>query len=414
MEVTGVQWHPMEKEIVLTCSLDGSLRIWDLTGESTFGMLINKHVLKVRGVNSANRLGVTSCCYSPSGSKMVAGAADGSVHIWNEKKFYSKADIVLRADVCVERDVTCVSMLKDNATLAMRSASGHVVLWNVSSEKAAKAPLKVLSGLPNDYPTASVAFSPDGSLLCCGTSPVIVTEGGSASAGASGASSSAAGGAKADQAEVPAGTTVESKSRLYFFDVAGPSTAPCLSIALETGATGIMVKWHPATHQILCTMSSGVTRVLYDPMYSKKGALLSASKAPKRIRDATDFAAVGEIYNPLALPMYRTEMPGDNKKRKADLKDPYLAKIPAKPVVTGPGSRPNNSFFFTNYVMKDRVVDTSRVVDPREALLSVDAETRADPKIFGRAYGTTQPTTQLHTQTFEEEQEEFKKRQKKL
>jgi hypothetical protein len=45
--------------------------------------------------------------------------------------------------------------------------------------------------------------------------------------------------------------------------------------------------------------------VFFDPQFSKKGALLSASKAPKREKDPQDFAAVGEIYCPNALPMYR-------------------------------------------------------------------------------------------------------------
>lgn len=44
MEVTGVQWHPIDKNTVLTSSLDGSVRIWDLLGESTFGNLCSKHV----------------------------------------------------------------------------------------------------------------------------------------------------------------------------------------------------------------------------------------------------------------------------------------------------------------------------------------------------------------------------------
>ena len=414
MEVTGVMWHPTEKEIVLTCSMDGSLRVWDLQGETTFGNLINRHVLKVRGLISANRVGVTSCCYSPSGTKIIGGCADGSVQIWLEKKVYSKADIVLRHDLFSTRDITSVTIHKDNNTLAMRCTSGHIALWDIRSEKTAKAPVKVMPNLPSDYPTANVTFSPDGTLLCCGTSPVaapimtsapIVDE-----STASGSSSSAA----SSTSVVVAGEKSELKSRLYFYDVASTTTSPSLSIALEAESTAIMVKWHPSTNQILCTMSSGVTRVLYDPMHSKKGALLSASKAPKRIRDVTDFAGVGEIYNPLALPMYRTDMPGDTKKRKAELKDPYLAKIPTKPVPTGPGNRANNNFFFTNYVMKDRVVDQSRTIDPREALLSVDAETRADPKIFGKAYGTTQPNAKLHSMTFEEEQEEFKKNQKKL
>jgi hypothetical protein len=165
-------------------------------------------------------------------------------------------------------------------------------------------------------------------------------------------------------------------------------------------------------------MSSGVTRVLYDPTLSKKGALLSAHKAAKRERDPSDYAgnggSVGEIYNPLALPMYRTDMPGDAKKRKAELKDPYIAKIPQRPSAQGPGTRPNNSFFFTQYIMKDRVIDKTRSQDPREALMNADAEARANPKIFGKAYGTTQPNNQLHNVTFEEEQEQFKKNQKKI
>lgn len=413
MEVTGVQWHPTEKEIVLTCSLDGSLRIWDLQGETTFGTLINKHVLKVRAITGANRLGVTSCCYSPSAMKVIGGAADGSVHIWNERKIYSRADIVLRHDLCTDSPITSVCVMKDNSTLAVRSANGFVFLWDIRNVSSAKAPLKMFTNLPNEYPTANVAFSPDGTLLCVGTSPVVTTlkaSGSGSSAPVSGPSApgtSYTGGASS-------GDIVEPKSRLYFFEVAGPSTAPCLDIALAAGATAIMVKWHPSTNQILCSMSSGVVRVLYDPLLSKKGALLSSAKAPKRERDVTDFAAVGDIYNPLALPMYRTEMPGDQKKRKADLKDPYLAKIPSQPAKQGPGTRENNSFFFTNYVMKDRVVDKTRTMDPREQLIGVDAEARADPKIFGRAYEATQPKNQLHTMTFEEEQEEFKKRQKKL
>jgi len=413
MEVTGAQWHPTEKEVVMTCSLDGSLRIWDLVGESTFGCLVNKHVLKVRGLNGANRLGVTSCCFSPSAMKIIGGAADGSVHIWNERKIYSKADLVLRHPACVESAITSV-LMSDNNTLAARSASGHVFIWDIRNPTTAKAPLKIFADLQNDYPTANVAFSPDGSLLCCGTSPITTVRSNAFTKAGAGTNSSS-GTSSATQTSTSAPVETEAcKSRLYFLEVAGPSTAPCLSIAVAAGATAIMVKWHPTTNQILCTLSSGAVRVLYDPAFSKKGALLSAHKAPKRERDVTDFAAVGEIYNPLALPMYRTDMPGDTKKRKAELKDPYLAKIPEQPASKGPGSRPNNSFFFTKYVMQDRIVDNTRSIDPREALMSVDAETRANPKIFGKAYESTQPNAQLHTLTFEQEQEEFKKRQKKI
>ena len=62
--------------------------------------------------------------------------------------------------------------------------------------------------------------------------------------------------------------------------------------------------------------------------------------------------------------------------------------------------------------MKDRVIDESRKRDPRELYLSVDEETKKDPKIFGKAYSNNQPQVQLHNLTFEEEQDAFKKKQK--
>ncbi|KAJ1428522.1 WD40-repeat-containing domain protein [Ochromonadaceae sp. CCMP2298] len=373
MEVMGVAWHPFEKEIVLTCSTDGSLRLWDLTGECAFGNLINRHVLKVRPATGANRLAVHSCCFSPSGAKIVGGCADGSVQIWGEKKIYSRADMVLRNAACVGV-VSSVLMAQD--TLAVR-CDGVLLLWNTKSASAAKLPLKVIPGVPNDYPTANAAFSPDGTLLCAGTSPT-------------------------------------APSRLQFFDVSGPSTTPCLSLALEPCAA-IYVLWQPASNQILVGLASGAVRVLYDPRCSKKGALLSAHKTPKRVRDPSDYAPteIGEIFNPLALPMYRTDMPGESKKKaKADLKDPYLCKIPGNKLDQGPGNRPNNNFFFTNYMTDGLKVKEMR--DVREELLEINAVAAADPKYTGAAYATSQPKKEMHGLTFEAEQEEFKKRMKKM
>jgi WD repeat-containing protein 70 len=67
MEVTGAQWHPSEKSTLLTSSLDGSLRIWDLTGEANFGNLCNKAVLKIRGKSGQPRVGARCCAYSLDG-----------------------------------------------------------------------------------------------------------------------------------------------------------------------------------------------------------------------------------------------------------------------------------------------------------------------------------------------------------
>lgn len=88
---------------------------------------------------------------------------------------------------------------------------------------------------------------------------------------------------------------------------------------------------------------------------------------------------------------------------------------PAKPAQSGPGKRPNGSFFFTKFFMDGREKSGGALAeDPREALLKMDAVAKADPIFLGKAYGATQPSPQLHSLTFEEEQVDFKKKMKKI
>ena len=88
-------------------------------------------------------------------------------------------------------------------------------------------------------------------------------------------------------------------------------------------------------------------------------------------------------------------------------------KAPAKPVDLG-SNRGNTSFFFTQYVMQGHKKNDLRSEDPREALLKMDSIAKADPMFLGHAYATTQPQAMMHSMTFEEEQEDFKKKQKKV
>jgi WD repeat-containing protein 70 len=42
--VTAAQWHPTEKQTVMTASLDGTVRLWDLEGPRSFDRLTCKTV----------------------------------------------------------------------------------------------------------------------------------------------------------------------------------------------------------------------------------------------------------------------------------------------------------------------------------------------------------------------------------
>lgn len=42
--VTGGDWHPTKRNEMLTCSVDGSVRLWNLNGKKSFDNLINQSV----------------------------------------------------------------------------------------------------------------------------------------------------------------------------------------------------------------------------------------------------------------------------------------------------------------------------------------------------------------------------------
>lgn len=211
---------------------------------------------------------------------MIGGATDGSIHIWNTHKHYSRADIVIQNANAFEQDVPVISVRAspvDRGTFASRGEDGTLRVWDI---RTPKTPVKTLARSRNVYPTANVEFSPDGATLCCGTSPS--REGGTA--------------------------------MLFFFDISprGPKekgeTPACLGIAVGNDCSAIFVVWQPKTNQIICSTSSGKTRIFFDPRISVKGAVLTAGRNPKRVSDPSDYAAVGDIYAPNALPMYRVSI----------------------------------------------------------------------------------------------------------
>ena len=112
--------------------------------------------------------------------------------------------------------------------------------------------------------------------------------------------------------------------------------------------------------------------------------------------------------------LFQEEIKGMKKRGREVKKSAADAKVPEKPPSQGPGRSVNTSFFFTKYVMEGRTHDRSREEDPREALIKLNELAKSDPMYLGGAYASTQPVPILQEMTFEEEQEDFKKRQKQL
>jgi len=273
--VTGACWHPEEKETVLTSASDGTLRTWDLEGPTALeGRLVCSSVMKLKNQRGV-RVGATACAYEPDAVCCAGGAADGSVQLFSfGARSANRPDAVMR-DAHGGSEVTGLEFSPNGRLLASRGDDDTVKVWDL---RKTKAPLRTYTGVESFFSTSNAAWSPDSKTLVAGTS---VRKG-------------------------------QGTGLLKFWDVDAEGTEPATVIGLAPGASVIRVVWHDKLNQILASTSTGTLRLLYDPLISRNGALLTASREPRRAdpldqllrsKDATPL--VGSIMNPHALPMYR-------------------------------------------------------------------------------------------------------------
>ncbi len=405
MALTAAQWHPQEKDLVMTSSLDGTVRLWDLNGPRTFtDQLTCKRVIKARSQRST-AVPVTCAQLSPTGDWVAAGAQDGSVQCFLLRKTsWFKPDVLIRPAHGPDAKVTAVAWAPDGKTLASRGTDGQIKLWD--TRKPGGGPLRVLPDIATHYDCANLAFSPDGRLLCAGTN-------------------------------VPPG---DGTGTLKFWDVSGsngkgsgsgsgsgtgsgaasPEPVLTMGVAPQTSVTHVL--WHRRLKQLVCGTSAGATKVLYDPAFSVKGALMSANRV-KRASDPMDAGGalsggsggaggvpvVGQIINPSALPMYREEGWGPGKRKRMDRLDPVKSRKPEMPV-NGSGSqgRLGDKGSFTQFVMAHKTKNNLLEEDPREAILKYADKAKEGVQLVGRAYAKTAPVTPFQKRTLEQEVEDNK------
>jgi hypothetical protein len=289
-----------------------------------------------------------------------------------------------------DHDVTCVRWHRDGTTLASRSTDGTLKLWDV---RRFEEPLAAWGGLDCNFAMAGCDFSPDGSMLCCGTS---VKKG-------------------------------QGTSSLAF--VSTLNHEKVADVPMD-GASVVPLLWHNRLNQIVLGSADGSAYVLYDPDVSEKGALYCATKAPPR-RGAiayTGHLANGIIMTPHALPMYKDEELNHRKKRRQDRNDPLKSRKPEQ-ITSGPSTGGTLKVGYQQALLaslpggvsglsgtKDKIAAFEHE-DPREEILKYAKIAEEQPLYVTPAYGTkdgggNQPQVAAGTHlaaTVDEEEEEEEK-----
>lgn len=237
-------------------------------------------------------------------------------------------------------------------------------VWDIRKANEAVA---VFNDLPN-FGDVDCIFSPDGQLIITGT---CMRRG-------------------------------EGTGLLVFYDRSTLRRAKQIGFGKGVGVVSML--WHPKINQIVVGTSEGKAHVLFDPQLSKKGALLSVSRAPRE-KDPNDYEPPRPILTPHALPMFY-ETPNMKRKLARERFDPRKgAKLEIQQSIdSGPGHAGRLGSSVTQHLMKHYIrKDISRDEDPREAILRHAAEADSNPYWFA-AYQKTQPVPIFNTEEIDEDE----------
>ena len=392
--VTGVDWHPLERDIVLTASNDGSARLWKLSGKKQFSMLVCDKVFQPKS-EKGKRTGVNCVAFHPGGREFAVGTSCGSIQIWNTARVSGRPERAVYGVHGNGKPVNSIVYSVDGSRLASRSVDdSSCKVWDTRRLSRSASPLAVCLGAPTLYEHCKATFNPDGTILCAGTSRQVKTSDGKRS-------------------EI---------GGVQFYHIP-KSTSPLQSpidavVGLDvTFSAGVTVaRWHPKLNQIFLGCSDGKTEILFDPQFSRKGALLPFGKAGRhadglsellKSRAPTGSAGVRvQIIGPNHIPI------GQGTKRKRDKNQEDTSKL-RQPEAPGAGFKTGGiqagaGLSFTQFVADNNLGVSKEIPgkDPREELLKY----KEGKSFIGEAYkGNVEVILADKTVEQEEDEQEDKK-----
>lgn len=352
-------FNPKVKAEFMTCSNDGTVRLWDVNDAGSK----QRHVLKPKS-SQGRRCIPTACTYSPDGRWVAAACQDGSIQIWDHNRSFVNIAMTLRTAHANGSDTSSMCFSYDGKVLASRGGDDTLKLWDIRNFKK---PLQERNNLTNYFPMTDCLFSPDDKLVLTGIS-IKKNEG---------------------------------KGKLLFMDRESLETLTELEVS---DSSVVRCIWHPRLNQFVVGCGDGAVKLYYDEKKSHRGAKLCMARKPSKVKQM-EVVASRQIITPYALPMFRQNRETSTKKQEEKARrDPVKSHRPDLPIYgPGEGGRlANKGGTLSQYVVQQLVVAKEDPYEnnPREAILRHAKVAEENPLYVAPAYKKTQPVA-----IFQEEKE---------
>jgi len=356
-------WDPKSKEKFISCSDDGTIRLWDINY-----VVKNKNVITLKN-SHAKKTGCTYCMYARDGNMIFGSGQDGSIQAWDTRKMFVNTALK-NLTAHAGNEISCLCANHDGTTLVSRGMDDTVKQWDCRNFKT---PVNTTGNLLSYYSSTTCSFSPDEKLIVTGTSAM--------KDGSSG-------------------------GELLFLERDTLNIAHRINFGAKSVITSL---WHSKINQILVGLSDGNVKVLFDPEKSNKGATLCIGKIKKRRYDPSDELITPKIITPHALRMYKEKREdGIRKTKRKNRADPVLSHKPAAPLagLSSTGGRIKEGMSLTEFVVKNIALDKQDKQNPREALLKHAKEAEENPFWITPAYSKSQPNPIFKENAESDEEEE--------
>lgn len=132
--VPTVHWCPVDNYKFASGSQDSTVRIWDITAK-TVGIdeaLPHAQLFKVVSKTGQSILsgkgGVQAISFLSNGQSIIGACMDGSLHLWNVNKRYSKPEKTCRSTYS---DFTGIAICPDDQTMVTRGRDDALHVWDL-------------------------------------------------------------------------------------------------------------------------------------------------------------------------------------------------------------------------------------------------------------------------------------------